>query len=139
MKNSLFTERTHIFSEVVSLAEKWKNAHDESSFQGGTMAAWREFQNTAAGKRLNEMENKLKDYLDTLNFDDIKVIKVVMYLGRDKDYDKSLSTEMIYNSYFDYFNNQGWASKEVEIHQLTGKYPLADYLKSGLNILEVYI
>lgn len=48
-----------------------------------------------------------------------------------KIYGESLPTNMIYNSYFDYINKQGWASKEVKTNQITGKYSLGDYLKSG--------
>ncbi|WP_252502693.1 DUF3775 domain-containing protein [Sporosarcina sp. Marseille-Q4943] len=137
MVNSLFIDKNQIFRDVIRLAETWKNAHDSSGFEGGSITEMLAFEATSEGRKINELAIELDNYLQSLNYDDIKMLQTVMYLGRDQDYDGSLHPHLIYKNEFDYFEKHGWVSKEVEINQMTEKLPLADYLKSGLDILKV--
>jgi hypothetical protein len=139
MENVLSNDKKQIFKEVISLAENWREAHDSSGFEGGSIREFHAFQDTPAGKRIVALERELDEHLNSLDFEDVKMLQAVMYLGRDRDYDKSLPPNAIYKNELDYFNRQGWASKEIEIGQMTEKMPLADYLKSGLKILKVSI
>lgn len=137
MGNSLFIDKKQILRDVISLADTWRNAHDSYGFEGGSITEMRAFESTPEGQRINALAIKLVNYLQSLDYDDIKMLQTVMYLGRDQDYDKSLTPHFIYQNEFDYFKKHGWVSKEVEINQMTEKLPLADYLKSGLDILKV--
>lgn len=139
MVNSLFNDQKQIFRDAIRLAENWRNAHDSSSFEGGSISEIQAFEATAEGQKINALAIELDDYLQSLDFDEVKMLQTVMYLGRDQDYDKSLPPHLIYENEFDYFEKDGWVSKEVEINQMTEKMPLADYLKSGLDILKVSI
>jgi|SRR5699024_519354 len=139
MGNSLFDEKIQIFRDVIHLAENWKSAHDVSGFEGGSITEMLAFEATPEGEKIKALALDLDNYLQSLNYDDVKMLQTVMYLGRDQDYDKSLPPHLIYKKEFDHFDKSGWVSKEVEINQMTEKVPLADYLKSGLAILEVSI
>lgn len=139
MVNSLFNDKKQIFRDAIRLAENWRNAHDISTFEGGSIGEMRDFEATAEGQKINALAIELDDYLHSLDFDEVKMLQTVMYLGRDQDYDKSLPPHLIYENEFNYFEKNGWVSKEVEINQMTEKLPLANYLKSGLDILKVIV
>lgn len=139
MTNSLFNNKKQIFSDVIRLAENWSNANDSSGFDGGTIGELLAFQDTVEGQKINALANELREYLQSLDFDDIKMLQIVMYLGRDQDYDTTLSPDLNYEDQFNYFENKGWSSKDIEINQMTHKLPLAEYLKSGLDILQVSV
>lgn len=80
----------------------------------------------------------LRNYLMSLDFEAIKTIQIIMYLGRNKDYNKELSPEEIFLNEKSFFEEQGWKDKFIEVDQITQKMPLDDFLKSGLEILKVW-
>jgi hypothetical protein len=139
MSSQLFNDKEQIFRDVIRLAEAWNSAYDTSGFDGGSIKEIRDFETTPTGQRIQAAEDALNNYMSNLNFDDVKMLQTVMYLGRDRDYDKSLSSLGIYNDYLKYIGRNGWNSKEIEINQMTEKMPLADYLKCGLEVLSVAI
>lgn len=84
----------------------------------------------------NTRNAKLEPYLQNLTFDEVKSLQVIMYLGRDEDYNPTLSSQGIYDSQFEYFDKTlGWNTQELEINQIMEKLPLADYLLNGKKIL----
>ena len=86
----------------------------------------------------NDLDRAIENYLKSLTFDEIKSLQSIMYLGRDKDYDRNQLPQQIYNSQYDYFDKTlGWNTKELEIDQMVGKLPLDLYLTSAKTILEL--
>lgn len=132
----LFKGKEQIFRDVIHFAEARKKAYDLTKLENGRIfEKASEFKLSPAEL---ETEVSLKNYMNSLAFEDIKMLQVVMYLGREHDHDKTLSTPLeIYNDYFKYIAGNGWHSKEREINQMKEKMPLADYLKSGLEILNI--
>lgn len=139
MENLLFNDKKQIFRDVIAFADKWKIAYESSGYKGTDVSGLLAFEATPEGKKIEALEIELDDYLQSLTFDDVKMLQIVMYLGRDQDYDESLPPHLIYKNEVDYFERNGWVDKEVEIKQMTEKLPLAEYLKSGLDILKVSI
>lgn len=86
----------------------------------------------------SDVEVKLKDYLYSLPYEDIEAIEALMYLGRDKDYDKNQTPEEVLKSEIDYMRSTTWGKgdKHLAINQIIEKVPLGKYLKSGLEILK---
>jgi hypothetical protein len=84
-------------------------------------------------------EYKLQNYLENLNFETIKIIQTIMYLGRDNEYSNFQSPKARYEKLREDFDKQGWATKEIEIRQMVGKIPLDEYLNKGFEILEIEI
>lgn len=131
----LFNGKEQIFRDVIHFAEAREKAYDLTKLENGIFEKASEFKLSPAEQAA---EVSLKNYMNSLTFEDIKMLQVVMYLGRERDYDKTLSTPLeIYNDYFKYIGGNGWHSKEIEINQMREKMPLADYLKSGLEILNI--
>ena len=137
--NDLFIGKEQIFRDVIRLAENWMLRMESSGFEGGTLLEIHEFRKTPEGQKIDAAHDALSDYFSTLGFDDVKMLQTVMYLGRDKDYDKSLSPVEIYNDFLGYLGRRGWNSKETETNQILEKGPLARYLISGLKILDVQL
>jgi len=81
------------------------------------------------------LNSKLEQYLNGLTFDEVKSLQAIMYLGRDKDYDKDSTPQEIHDSQVEYFDSLGWNTKEIEIDQMIGKVPFADYLINGKTIV----
>ncbi|MGD1416415.1 hypothetical protein [Bacillus stercoris] len=108
--------RIEIFEKVINLAEARRELVD-------------------SGEDDTKEDIELLKYVETLNYEDIKVLQTVMYLGRDRDYDKSMSTSEIYRDYRDYFDRKGWKNQKVDAGQMTDKTPMGTYLIDGLKIL----
>ncbi|MCS0674626.1 DUF3775 domain-containing protein [Cytobacillus firmus] len=139
MSNHFFDGKEQIFKDVIRLAGARKLALQQSGFDGGSIQEIYEFEKTPAGQRIQAAESQLDDYVSTLGYDDIMMLQTVMYLGRDRDYDRSQSSEEIYQEYLNYLKENGTNDKDIEANQMTEKGPLGDYLKSGLEILGVSI
>lgn len=119
------------FREVVSLAKKRRMLHDENSDDSITKIS-------ITDHVYDESDVELKSYLMSLDFEAIKVVQTVMYLGRDKDYNESLEPRDIYLKERQYFDNHiGWKTKEVEVNQVVEKLPLDEYLEDGFEILSI--
>lgn len=76
-------------------------------------------------------EKELFDYLSSLDYETIKVIQTIMYIGRDASCIREDGT-------YDYFytrecmDKRGWnEDKEIEALQIAEKLPLAEYLRNG--------
>ena len=139
MTSGLFIGKEKIFRDVIGLAEDWMLVRERSGFDGGTLQEIHEFSKTPEGQKIEAAEKALSNYLFSLSFDDVKMIQTVMYLGRDQDYNNSLTAVEIYNDFLGDLDRHGWESKETETNQILEKGPLARYLKSGLKILDVQI
>lgn len=94
---------------------------------------------TEEGKIVKEAEKKLEDYLDGLDFETIKTIQTIMYLGMDEDYNEEDVPEQRYLKLRQYLDEQGWNKKHIEVRQITQKIHLDEYLINGLKILKIEI
>lgn len=78
---------------------------------------------------------QIYSYLINLDFEDLKFIQTVMYVGRDNKFSNNQDTsEEIYKSKF---NSLSWNTQSIEAGQIAEKVPLANYLKAGLKILKL--
>jgi hypothetical protein len=88
----------------------------------------------------NDSEAKkdaLTSYLNSLDFECVKDIQTIMYLGRDEDFEESDSYQKRFEEARKYFDEAGWNKKNIEVHQMTEKLPLAEYLANGMKILNI--
>ncbi|WP_346962254.1 hypothetical protein [Clostridium sp.] len=83
--------------------------------------------------------NNLEDYLLELEFEAVKVIQTIMYIGRDRDYPENSNPQDIYRYNREGLDGQKWNSKEVEVSQIVSKAPLYGYLRDGFKILQINI
>lgn len=95
MSSKTFNGKELIFKDVIRLAEAWKFAHDSSGFEGGSIKEHRPFEKKPSGQKIQATEDALNNYMRSLSFDDAKMLQTVMYLGRDRDYDKTQSPELV--------------------------------------------
>jgi len=110
--------RIEIFRDIIKLAEKRRKFVEND-------------------QEYTKEDVALDNYMDNLDFEDVKVLQTVMYLGRDREYNKDLSPNEIYKEEREYFDTNGWVSKKVEANQMLEKTPLDQYLVNGLKILKV--
>ena len=83
--------------------------------------------------RLLESTEKdaLANYLDKLDFETIKVLQTIMYIGRDSTY-KLNDGSYDYDYTRNHLHKKGWKNpKAIEVEQFVSKYPLAEYLRKG--------
>ena len=82
-------------------------------------------------------EKELIDYLNTLDYEVIKILQVIMYIGRDCSCIEEDATYS-YVKTRKRFDLDGWnVSKEIEVNQMTDKCPLYEYWLSGCEKLGV--
>lgn len=93
----------------------------------------------AEQKSSNGWNRELSEYLDNLDYETIKVLQTIMYIGRDSTYmqnDGSYSYEYARKS----LDGQGWHDdKTIEANQIAGKTPLGKYLRKGCSKIELNI
>lgn len=79
-----------------------------------------------------EATRALDAYLASLDFEDIKDIQSVMYVGRDEESDSGMNCFFEVRKSLDY---HGWNRKQIEINQMIEKAPLDTYLEKGKEII----
>ena len=132
----MFRELQETFAKVVKLAEERNEEYRRlrPREENGILDI-----SNIEDLEYSQKEEELFDYLNSLDFETVKVIQTIMYLGRDHDYCKEDSFEIRYNKYRKYHELNGWNEKEVEIMQMVQKMPLDTYLSDGFKILGINI
>lgn len=137
----MFDEYIPHYKTVVDLAKKFEEAYNEEASEGlhnfslSKMAQF--FENQKECTKSESYGKELESVLDSLDFEAIKILQVIMYLGRDEDYDPKQPPEEIYKDYRSYFDKRGWNTKAIETGQMTEKVPLGSYLENGFSILGI--
>ncbi|PFV70918.1 DUF3775 domain-containing protein [Bacillus thuringiensis] len=132
----MLEELNGVFKDVINLARDCRVYYEKQSI-GSSPKDIHEFTKSSKGKELNKKEELLDNYLENLDFETIKTLQTIMYLGRDKEHDRGDTPEEIYRKERAYSDSRGWETKSIEINQMTEKAPLDIYLKSGLEILQI--
>nr|WP_257151292.1 DUF3775 domain-containing protein [Bacillus pseudomycoides] len=88
---------------------------------------------------VKEKRADLLEYVNSLDFETVKMLQTIMYLGRDREYDTNDSVEKRYETLRNHFNESGWNTKDIEVNQMISKAPLGDYLRIGCQILDIKI
>lgn len=129
-------------------AEEWQNFYEEMSpYVREVLKLLYEKEQSPSetnlsGKELlqkiaKRTEEPVYKYLDSLDMEIIKFIQTVMYIGRDYSGKEEKTPRMIYNEQKEELDFVGWNTKSIEINQMMGKAPLANYLREGLSKLEL--
>lgn len=132
MTNLFKKEEIDIFKELM---EKAKVYYDYCE-QNATKEVVIDLHNLSSDED-EAAEAPLRDFLDSLDFETVKTIQCIMYLGRDRDYDHGDAPNEILKKQRAYFDAVGWTDKEIEINQIVEKAPLYRYLSRGFEILQV--
>lgn len=94
---------------------------------------FKSFQKSPEYLKVQQSNQMLNESLDNLETEQIGMLYAIMYLGRDKDYDKSDSPVDRYKSA--YANYNAGNNRTYEIGALMEKTNLVQYLKDGLEII----
>lgn len=91
---------------------------------------------------LSGEKSELESFLVAQDFESVKVVQTVMYVGRNVSNDElqnnpNLSPEIIYVNERKGLDELGWNKKEIEVHQICEKGQLDRYIKRGMEILKV--
>lgn len=82
-------------------------------------------------------ERELFDFLNSLDYEVIKVFQVIMYTGRDSSCIEEDGT-YDYVRIRKHFDQKGWnKNKSIEVNQMVEKCNLATYLKEGCKKLNI--
>jgi|LGVF01.2.fsa_nt_gb hypothetical protein len=81
-----------------------------------------------------KINNKLLEFLFSLSDDDIKSVMTIMYVGRDNDHEEGQNPTDNFN---EKYNQISWSDKSNDVIQIASKQPLAEYLNSGMTILQM--
>ena len=86
--------------------------------------------------------NNLNEYLESLSFEQIKIVKTLMYLGRETTYQDRFkySGWELYKKQYNYFERElNWNSRDLEILSIIGKNNLDELLSNGLKIIGIEV
>lgn len=90
------------------------------------------FLNTIEYTAYQQAEGDLASYLNSLDFEKVKEIQTLMYLGRDV---KCLEDLTAMEEFEQMYRTLNWQSKNNEIRVIIEKLPLASYLLEGKKIM----
>lgn len=141
----MFNEFTDIFKDVYLLANKRREDYEryglsEISMNESGMKKYEEYQQSDNKRIVDASEQELERYLLSLDFELIKIIQSIMYLGRDEDYYLEDSSEQRYLKKRQALElGMGWNTIKVEINQMVEKVPFDKYLLNGFKILGIQI
>lgn len=130
-----------ILRETIRLASELEKASRKHSASlphkmGGFVISLADIDPQSSEYQLCEQrENELREYLEALDFEIIKDIQSIMYLGRDSEYNQAETCQQRFASQRKYMDSLGWHDKSNEIDKIVEKLPLAQYLKEGMRIL----
>ncbi|MDW5300744.1 MAG: hypothetical protein SA378_11520 [Sedimentibacter sp.] len=132
----MFEDLTNVFKTVLNLSHELMIV--ESS---GKRTSVKEFFGDLDNFKTTKEHDALYEYFNFLDFETIKILQSIMYLGRDEDYDKDDTPQVIYDKNRKYFDEViRWKTKEIEINQMLDKSPvLYKYLTNGFKILGIEI
>lgn len=92
-------------------------------------------------KRVYEERDPVKDYLMNVDFDTVKIIQTVMYIGRDYNGNGTVPVEPVDNgdNLIDTWmrKDSDWKSQSIEVSQIAEKMPLGEYLTRVFTILGI--
>lgn len=145
-KKITFTKE--MIMEIINLASEY-NALSEKVMEGirnsdgganlaDVYGAFHDLENQNA-RKASKAERKLKEYMRTLSFETVTDVATLMCIGRDQDYNKSLSPEQRFLDYWAYLSDSTSVfrdEKESLINYIIAKAPLAEYLLSGLDVIK---
>lgn len=90
-------------------------------------------------KRSEVRKRELSEFLNSLDYEVIKALQVIMYIGKDSNYMESDGTYN-YEKTRKCFDHEGWADdKSIEVSQMVEKLPLDKYLKDGFEKLGIVL
>ncbi len=124
----------NIVDEVIFLALEHKRLYriySDKFFPNGYTLGSDLFEDSPEYQAHHEAETKLINYISELDYETIKDLQCLMYLGRDNDFTRYKGIERLIK-YRESKDRDGWNSdKLVEVWQMTDKVPLGDYLIKG--------
>ena len=131
------------FKIALYMAEERYNEHkkefDKMDTDGDGIVSYKLNSIVADDLVIKGKEKELFDFLNSLDYEVIKTLQVIKYIGRDSfcaEEDGTYNYEKSRN----YFDRQGWnQDKSIEVHQMVEKIHLADYLKEGFRKLNITI
>ncbi len=132
----MFNNLRCTFKEIYLLAKE-RRLEEELTYKDDEAYDLADFD--IADLEYSEKEKALFNLLESLDFESVKIVQTIMYIGRDHDYSKSDTYEVRYRKYRESLDLNGWNEKEIEINQIVQKVPLDTYLKDGFEILGINI
>ena len=115
--------------------EEYRIKHKEDEFK--TLGEKMDKMLDAMEEGLTGAEKQLYEYMHKLDFETIKIIQVIMYIGRDGS--DEVDPTAIYDKQRHDFDKDGWNTKEIETQQILQKMPLHIYLLKGCEMLQIQL
>lgn len=132
-----------IFKNVLSIAEESKKEYDvkfkELDTDGDGFVKFDLSKIDVDDLLVKGKKKELFDYLNSLDYEIVKILYVIMYIGRDS----SCAEEDGSYNYVrtrEWFDERGWnKDKCAEVEQMLGKVYFVEYLKAGFEKLDMQI
>ena len=87
-------------------------------------------------KQIVGEHDSVSDYLMNANFDTVKIVQTVMYIGRDYQDDTPVCDgDALIDKWMK--KEDDWKPKSIEISQIAEKMPLGEYLNRAFTILGI--
>ncbi|MPQ42859.1 DUF3775 domain-containing protein [Clostridium tarantellae] len=126
------------FKKLIELAEKNRLEYEKDMCDGIIISDLNVDSIDELSKK-SSTEKELQELLESLDFESISNVCSIMYLGRDRDYNKLDSPEEILRKQKKYIDKTMGYNKDIMIDMITEKVPLDKYLRSGFDILGINI
>ncbi|WP_033543913.1 hypothetical protein [Planococcus sp. CAU13] len=129
--------KVDLLSSLINLAETRQEYHDRYSLKSGSMKELMEYEKTENYQKVKEKKDALENSLNSQDFEDVKIMQVIMYIGRDTAQSNIKPASQLFEENYDYHEKSGWNKKSIEVSQMVQKVPLAEYLIKGKELLNL--
>lgn len=129
--------KVEILNDLINLAKTRREYHDKYSLKSGSMKELMEYEKTENHQKVKEKKEALENYLNTQDFEDVKIMQVVMYIGRDTEQSNVKPAAELFEDNYNAFDRNGWNKKSIEVSQMVQKVPLDEYLIKGKELLNL--
>ena len=130
----MITVSREILDEVITLAQEYKKlcfAYEDKFFPDSYVFGADEFEESTEYTNMKNAENELFEYISNLDYESIKDLKTLMYLGRDCEYEQYYGMER-FDMCRKFWDEMGWNdNKMIEVENIAEKLPLGEYLIKG--------
>ena len=133
----MFKELKDIINKIISLSSELNEISDSDTKSYSRNGIINLGEIPAPSYDYISKHNELSNFLYDLDYETIKQIETIMFIGREIPLDSEETPEQIYNNMRNEANELKWSNKEGEIEYIISKAPLADYLKKGMRILKI--
>lgn len=133
MRMLVTPERNNVLMKIIALAKERREVTADEGVVTLSTSAIQDYYDSEENDRERQLSSALYEYLLQLQFEEVKFVQTLMYIGRDESLEENVDAESLYK---DVYASLRWDTQELEAEEIVDKMPLDEYLRRGMELME---